>query len=237
MAASGLDSIARGVARAASILAFAAVPAAAAPAAGDGYTYRVSNMYNNEVWGKADYRVERIEAGRVVIAFATDVLALGVARTEVYTDDGNGLALALINHDRPVAYEFASPLPAYQFPLDPGKSWSMRVGAVNAQTGKRVNVRVDGDVAGTERISTPAGSFDTIRIKRSIYAGDWDGFRFETNIVETEWYAPALGRAVRLERNSSYFDQQRCSDEMSACRPARGDWVRYELTEARTAQQ
>jgi hypothetical protein len=34
---------------------------------------------------------------------------------------------------------------------------------------------------------------------------------------------------VRLERNSGYMDQARCSDEMSACTQVRGDWDVFEL--------
>jgi hypothetical protein len=92
-------------------------------------------------------------------------------------------------------------------------------------------------VLGSEQVSVPAGSFDTIKIQRRVYAGDFDGPRSETHIVETEWYAPALGRAVRLERNSSFMDQNRCSDEMSSCTPVRGDWSLYELVEAGKPRQ
>jgi len=93
-------------------------------------------------------------------------------------------------------------------------------------------VRVDGNVLGSERVTVPAGAFDTFKIRRRIYAGDFDGPRSQTNITETEWYAPALGRAVRLERNSEFMDQNRCSDEMSSCTPVRGDWFLFELVDA-----
>jgi hypothetical protein len=82
---------------------------------------------------------------------------------------------------------------------------------------------------GSERITTPAGSFDTIKVKRRVYAGDWEAFTMETNIVETDWFAPALGRAVRTDRNSSYMDPQRCGNPTSACTPVRGDWHVFEL--------
>ena len=206
----------------------------AAPAAGDAWAYRVANGYNQEVRGRVQYRVDKVEAGRVAVAVTTDVAVLGRARTEVYTPDGNWLAHPLINHDQPVDYEFAQPYPAYVFPLATGQSWSQRVNAVNPASGRRASVRVDGEVLGTERITVPAGAFDTIKLRRRIYAGDWDGSRAETNITEIEWYAPALGRAVRIDTNSSFMDQARCSDEMSACTPRRGDWHIFELVEAST---
>ena len=207
--------------------------AIAAPAAGDSWAYSVANGYNREILGRLEYRVESVAAERVTVALTTNVALLGRPRSEVYTLDGNWLRHALINHDQPVEYEFAKPYPAYVFPLDIGKSWSVRVPATNSATGKRVSVRVDGDVLGTERITVPAGAFDTIKLRRRIYAGDWDGRRAETNITEIEWYAPALGRAVRADTKSDYWDPQRCTDEMSACTPVRGDWHVFELVDTR----
>jgi hypothetical protein len=209
-----------------------AAPAAAAPAAGDSWTYRVVNRYNGEVRGSVQYRVDKVDADRVAIAVSSDLVSLGTPRTEIYTPDGLWLKHALINHDQPVDYDFTQPYPAYAFPLAAGKTWSSRVNAVNQANGRRARVRVDGDVLGTERVTVPAGAFDTFKIRRRIYAGDFRDSRSETNIMETEWYAPALGRAVRLERNSEYMDQNRCSDEMSSCVPVRGDWFVFELVDA-----
>ena len=209
-----------------------AAAADAAPAAGDGWTYRVVNRYNGEVRGNIQYRVDKVDADRVAVAVSSDLAALGLPRTEIYTADGRWIRHALINHDQPVVYDFQQPYPAYDFPLADGKTWSSRVNAVNLANGRSARVRVDGDVLGSERVTVPAGAFDTFKIRRRIYAGDFDGPRSQTNITETEWYAPALGRAVRLERNSEFMDQNRCSDEMSACTPVRGDWLLFELVDA-----
>jgi hypothetical protein len=220
------------------LVATAGAPdAIAAPAAGDHWSYRVINGYNGEVRGSVRYRVERIDAAGVAVAVTSDTPALGAARSEIYTPEGNWVKHALINHDQPVEYQFAQPYPAYVFPLDSGQSWSQRVDATRATGGRRASVRVDGEVVGTERVTVPAGSYDTIKVKRRIYAGDFDGSRSETNITETEWYAPALGRAVRAEVNSNFMDQSLCGDEMSACRPRRGDWHIFELLDAGSAKK
>jgi hypothetical protein len=210
--------------------------AAPAPAVGDTYDYRVFNGYNKEVRGQISYRVDQTDADRITVSVATDIAALGPARTEIYTQEGNWLRHPVTNHDQPVEYEFAPAYPAYVLPLATGKSWSVRVNAVNPATGRRNSVRVDGEVLGAERITVPAGAFDTIKVRRRVYAGDWDGVRFETNITETDWYAPALGRAVRTESNSGYMDPGRCGDTMHACTPIRGDWNVIELTATSTGK-
>lgn len=200
------------------------------PVAGEIYVYRASNGYNNIVLGKIQYRVDKVDAGRVAVSVTTDVPALGGARSEIYDRDGNWLRHALTNRDQPVDYEFAQPYAAYALPLDAGKSWSVRVNATNPATGQRASVRIDGDVVGNERITVPAGSFDTIKIKRRVYAGNWGAFTFETNIEETEWYAPALGRAVRSESKSEYFDGSRSrGGSFGGGAIIMGDWNVFEL--------
>ena len=211
-----------------SVCAAVAGVAGAAPSVGDTYVYRVINAYNNEVQGEVAYRVDRVDAGQVTLTAAPDRPSLGAPHTDVLASDANWLRHTLINHDMPVEYGFSPAFPAYVAPLDAGKSWSTRVSAVEPVSGLRRSVRVDGDVLGAERITTPAGAFDTIKVRRRVYAGDFESSRMETNITETDWYAPALGRAVRTERNSGYIDQQKCANR-GPCTPVRGDWQVFEL--------
>ena len=185
------------------------VVAEAAAVAGDTYVYRVSNGYTKEVRGQISYRIDRVDADRTVVSVTPDGPALGQAYTVVYTNEGNWLRHPVTNHDQPVEYEFAQPYPAYLFPLDEGRSWSVRVDAAATASGRHASVLVDGTVLGAERIRVLAGVFDTIKIRRLVYAGDRDFFRKETNIMETEWYAPALGRAVRSESKSEYLEPTR----------------------------
>jgi hypothetical protein len=201
--------------------------AAAAP--GDTYIYRISNGYNNEVRGNISYRTGKADADRVEVAVTTDTPSAGVARNEIYTKDGNWLRHPLVNHDQLREYEFAQALQIYPPPGDAGGSWSLRVDALDPATGTRVSVRIDGEVMGGERVTVPAGTFDTIKIRRRIYAGDWDGFLRETHILEYDWYSPVLGRSVKSDSKSSWQDMSRCS--RGGCPWFRGDWNLLELAE------
>jgi hypothetical protein len=190
-------------------IALAPVNPPALPRAGDRFVYLVRNAYNGEPVGQLEYRVDSAERDHYVAAVTPGAANPGPPRTELYLFDGNWLRHALSNHDQLIEYEFNPPYPAYAFPLEGGRAWSQRVNARNPATGKVVSVRVDGEVLGGERIITAAGEFDTVKIHRRIYAGDWDGFLTETTITEVEWYAPELGRAVRLDRNSEWYDSSR----------------------------
>jgi hypothetical protein len=181
------------------------------PSVGATAVYRFINGFSGEAQGEFHSRVDQVGAGRVVVAVTANSAYAGLPHTEVYTAEGNWLRHPVVNHDYPVNYEFAPPYPAYVFPLDFGKSWSLRVNATNPATGRARGMRVDGEVAGGERVSTPAGTFDTIRIVRTVYAGDAETFLTQTIITEIDWYAPALGRAVRVERRSRWADAGRAS--------------------------
>ena len=217
----------------AALVALAAQTAvAAAPAVGDTYVYRIINGYNNETRGQLTYRVDQADAGRIVMAITTDQSADELAIKEIYTPDGKWLRHPMLSHDRVVDYEYTPAFPSYDFPLETGKKWSNRVDAVIPESGAKRSVRVDATVNGTEHIRVPAGEFDTIKISRSIYAGDAGFPLSETNIRQTEWYAPSLGRAVRVNISSGWNDIS-VGIRNSA---TRGDWNVFELVSATPAR-
>lgn len=216
------------------VLGPAAQPAGAL-AAGDAYVYRLTNGYSKEVVGQLRYEVGKLDASGVTFQVTTDNAGAGVQRVEIYTKDGNGVRHPLESHGQQVEYEFAAAYPAYAFPLDPGKSWSVRVRASVRGEARSRSVRVDGKVLGNERIRVPAGEFDAVKIRRLVYPGDSDNFRTETQIMEFEWYAPALGRLVRTERRSNWQDASRCHEE-SDCNYY-GAWDVIELVTAPAAKR
>ena len=204
------------------------------PAVGDAYVYRVINAYNNEPRGQVRSRIDNVDTDRVVMAVTTETPGTSIASTEVYAPDGNWLRHPLTNRDQPVDYAFAPAFPAYRFPLEPGSEWSLRVDAVKPATNARRSVHVDATVIGAERIRVPAGEFDTLKIRRTIYAGDAVNYLrlTETTISELEWYAPSLRRYVRLISDSYYKDLSR----RQGAQTMRGDWNLYELVSAPAAR-
>jgi hypothetical protein len=230
--------MARVLPRAAGILALIAATlaptalAASSPVVGDSYVYRFVNGYTKEVRGQLLYRVDKVDSNTIVVSVTPDSAAAGQQRTEIYTKEGNWLKHQVESHGGQAEYEFGTAYPAYVFPLDTGKSWSVRVNATIAGEIKTRSVGVDGTVLGSERIRVPAGEFDTFKIRRLVYPGDWDYSLMETKIVEFEWFAPVLGRTVRTETRSEYVDQRRARPNQLQ----RGDWNVFELVEVRAAK-
>jgi hypothetical protein len=122
--------------------------------------------------------------------------------------------------------EFSAPYTKLPFPLTPDMHWDEKIEAVG--THDQIFVwRIAGRAHGWERVRTPAGEFDALRIVRTMNLGD--GVASWTNTIRTEtlWYAPAVNGWVRLERR----DTQR---ERAGMNPrTNDDWRIWELREHR----
>ncbi|RQS55667.1 hypothetical protein [Burkholderia sp. Bp8986] len=91
------------------------------------------------------------------------------------------------------------------FPLTPGKSWKATVGWSDG-SGDPFKSELEFTVLGPERVTVPAGTFDTIKIAAS---GMWEKInaRARGAIAETLWYAPQVKRFVRYDvLNNGYLN-------------------------------
>ncbi len=93
--------------------------------------------------------------------------------------------------------EYDPPIRLVPRPLQVGTSLPFdSVGSV--PNGARLRSKGDSVVAAQERISTPAGEFDTYRIEQKGYV---NGISFQGGFGFTQkiWYAPSIDRMVRIE--------------------------------------
>ncbi|MCZ7562655.1 MAG: DUF3108 domain-containing protein [Burkholderiales bacterium] len=94
------------------------------------------------------------------------------------------------------------------FPLREGERWTQTVMRDDLASGEKRETLVQGRVVGWETVKVPAGEFRALRIERRIDLGDYDPFRGPTLRWETEWYAPEVKGAVRLQVFEEYFEQR-----------------------------
>lgn len=169
-------------------------------APGDSWTYRVRDGYTGLDRGNEQYSVTGTSGERisVTVSFARS----GVEEAHVYDRNWNWLKRPATNLQ---SFDYQPSYQAFAFPLTPGKTWSERLEATDPGDGRKFPVRLYGTVVGWERIKVPAGEFDTIRIKRSVYFDYWEySTRGGSDMVESEWYAPAVKQVVRRETASWY---------------------------------
>lgn len=129
--------------------------------------------------------------------------------------------------------------PIYDLTLDfeqpmPILPSSLRVGASDNRTTSYTVKGYSGrfrwsqslSAVGAERLVTPAGSFDCLRVQRTIRFDYPDVFRFGSARVDDAWYSPEVNRWVRREWTGDY-QHENSFGRMGGRR--REDWVRWDL--------
>ncbi len=204
---------------------------------GDTWTYRVRDGYTGLERVNLSYQVTEIGADRIQVA-ASGEPGDGI---QVYDRQWNWLKRPATNLQ---TFEYSPAYPALAFPLAPGNRWRARVTARDPLDGRRFQVWIDGTVLGWERVKVPAGEFDALKIERIVFFNYWEyAVRDRSEILEYEWYAPAVKQAVRREAQSKYLSYlfgrgnyprfQHAGDisgDDGGPRYIRDDWLIYELT-------
>jgi hypothetical protein len=151
-----------------------------------------------------------------------------LVNTLVYGAGWNGIEQPLPNLQQ---LRFSPAFPAYEYPLEPGKSWYVVVNATDPVTKETYRVHTRAKVVGWERIRVPAGEFDALRVQREVFAGNSTAVKTQEEIRETDWYVPSLHRAAITESSSQHFDNSRGGGDGGGEYPLRirGDWLRAEL--------
>jgi hypothetical protein len=194
---------------------------------GDDWKYSLHDGYTRLPKGTLEYRVQAVRDDTVTVDLEHD----GRQSTQRYTRDWNWRERPMTNLQN---FRYDPPYLALPFPLEAGKTWQAYVKATDPATGQVNRVRIDGKIVGWERVKVPAGEFDTILVRRTVYAGNEDTFRGEENISEYDWYAPKLGGIVKHASASGYQDKRLSCDGVFCAAWVKNDWNTVELTAHRS---
>jgi hypothetical protein len=102
---------------------------------------------------------------------------------------------------------FAQPVERYRFPLKPGSNWGQNVRNFNEHLGRDGWINRSVRVGGYERVTTPAGTFDAVRMTVYMRLDDEEFWRWPTDCVYQVWYAPAAKASVREVRRADYLEK------------------------------
>jgi hypothetical protein len=160
------------------------------PKTGDQWVYKLTDRdYSVVRERKYTFRVESVTDSSIQVRTGAKV-------SFRFTRDWNPIVNVPADG---IERRFEPPVPVYSFPLEPGKTWQ----------GKYRNTRSDGKVydndrsvtvEGWEDVKVPAGTFKALKVSsltyyRRVDSGGTGGGR----IVFNYWYAPEVGRPVRIE--------------------------------------
>jgi hypothetical protein len=84
-----------------------------------------------------------------------------------------------------------------QAPLAVGKTWPVKSTDVNSTSGLIAKRAGTSKVAAQESVTTPAGTFDTLRIETSFQVQNTNNAADKAQVVMQTWYAPAIDHWVK----------------------------------------
>ncbi|HET7095911.1 MAG TPA: hypothetical protein VFJ68_00885 [Casimicrobiaceae bacterium] len=180
-------------------------PPAEAPAyrVGDRWVYHGDDGFRVKTEWEETHEVTAIGAEGVA-ARITLKGGLDVTRMEQWSAPGQVKVGAVYDN---TTRRFDAPLQRYDFPLAPGKVWNQWVWNFNEFTKERGQINRYVNVSGWEKVTTPAGTFDAIKMQVIMRLDDETFWRYATTCNYAVWYAPAVKAVVREERAAQYVEK------------------------------
>jgi len=191
------------------------VAAAPTPAVGARWTYRGREGFRSPLIWEETHEVTAASAAGVTVRVTAKGGWLDIQRQETFVAPGMVHTGALMDIE---TRRFAMPLERYRFPLAPGATWNQWVDNYNETTKREGRINRYVRVGGWEKVSTPAGEFDAIRMRVLMRLDDDEFWRYPTTCNYVIWYAPAVGAAVREEKEAEYLERGDALDGIGTIR-------------------
>ena len=199
------------------------VAAAPTPAVGARWTYRGREGFRWPVVWEETHEVTAAGANGLTVRITLKGPTIDIVRQETIVAPGMVSVGALMDVE---TRRFATPLERYRFPLAPGEAWNQWVQNVNERTDREGKINRYVRVGGWEKVSTPAGEFDALRLRVLMRLDDEEFWRYPTTCNYVIWYAPAVGAPVREEKEAEYLER---GDEMDGQGAIRAQHTLLEL--------
>jgi len=179
--------------------------AAEAPAyhVGDRWVYHGDDGFRVKTEWDEIHEVTAIGADGITVHIALKG-GMNVSRTELWSAPGQVKVGAVYDIE---TRRFTMPLQRYDFPLAPGKSWNQWVKNYNEFTKETGEINRYVRMSGWEKVATPAGSFDAVKMQVLMRLDDGTFWRWPTTCNYAVWYAPVARAVVRAELNAQYAEK------------------------------
>ncbi len=196
---------------------------------GDRWVYQEINRYNGLPLSRTSVTVTAKEPLLVctVERQLTDTQAGAIARPDQPIEEryaGPWEVIREPTYDMPL--DFAEPVPLLPEELRPGAALSERTSYTVPGYSSRYRWDQRLNAVGVERVTTAAGTFECLHVRRRIRFDYPDVFRFSSSRIDDLWYASEVNRWVLREWTGDYLHENSL-DRIGARR--REDWVRWEL--------
>jgi len=191
------------------------VAAAPKPVVGARWVYRGREGFRAPVIWEETHEVTSVGAEGIGVRVTVKSPYLDIERHELLSAPGVVRTGALMDIE---TRRFATPLLRYRFPLAPGETWNQWVDNFNESLKRNGQINRYVHVGGWEKVSTPAGEFDAIRMRVMMRLDDEEFWRYPTTCNYVVWYAPAVGASVREEKEAEYLERGGSMDGFGSIR-------------------
>jgi len=189
---------------------------------GDRWVYSAVDGYRQKTVWTETHEVVAIDASGITVRVAIDGAGTNFTRTEIWSAPGVVRSGAI--HDAETD-RFDPAFIRYQYPMTDGASWSQSLRNLNKPPNPFGEIRLRATVGGYESVSTPAGTFNAIKLRYLIQLDDATLWRNATQCDYVVWYAPEVGAMVREQKRSHYLPK-----DFEAGPEVPGQNTVYELT-------
>jgi hypothetical protein len=180
------------------------VAAAPTPAVGARWVYRGIEGFRVSLVWEETHEVTSADPNGLSVRVTLKGPSVDVERQESWVAPGLVRTGALMDIE---TRRFATPLVRYRFPLAPGATWNQWVDNYNEMSKRSGQINRYVRVGGWEKVRTPAGEFDAIRLRVLMRLDDEEFWRYATTCNYLIWYAPAVGATVREEKEAEYLER------------------------------
>ena len=171
---------------------------------GDKWVYHIVDGYRAKIVWDETHEVTAIGADGVTVKVIAKGPTIDVERVEKWPSPGVVLQGSAYEDE---TNRFDPPLVRYKFPLSTGETWNQRVIDLEKPPAPYGGISRSTTVGGYEKITTPAGTFDAIRMRLFMQMDDETFWRYPTQCNYLIWYAPAIGALVREQKESQWRDK------------------------------
>ena len=189
---------------------------------GDRWVYHAVDGYRQKTTWDETHEIRAIDANGITVNVTLNGPTINFARTEVWSAPGVVRSGAIYETETD---RFDPALIRYQYPITDGSSWDQSIRNVNKPPNPFGEIRFHATVGGYESVSTPAGTFNAIKLRYLIQLDDATLWRNATQCDYVIWYAPSVGAMVREQKRSYYLPK-----DIEAGPEVPGQNAVYELT-------
>jgi hypothetical protein len=171
---------------------------------GDRWVYRVREGWRNPVEFDETHTVTAVGADGATVRVSAKGPTIDVERIERWPRPGLVTQGAVFDLE---TRRFTTPLERYRFPMKSGEHWTQNAANYNELTQRSGTINYYVRVGGTDRVTTPAGTFDALRLNVIMRLDDDEFWRWPTDCTYTVWYAPSARALVREVKRASYLEK------------------------------